>query len=387
MTTSCSAAKGNGIDGAHILTPMPYLISTGKVTQNNVPTPIYILARLNLDAQAISVSNDYKSLKVTADASAAQGSFRQAKINNGQGRERRHDVSGRHPRHLDALLARRRRHRPRQGGRAHRRAPGADGREHEGREDGRLLRRRAVERAIADQGIGYTAITSGRSGRSHPEKALRIRAECADKHPNAVKAVLMATMEAQQWCDKLENKQEMSQIVAQRQWFNVPVDRHRRARQGRYRLRQRPGRQPAPPCFMKFSAGLRVLPPSRATTCGSSPRTSAGATWSANDRQQGADRQGQPARISGGRAAKAIAVPRPSRSPPPRRAARRRSLTGRFSTPPTRPPTSGPRCRSSGSASENSGSRFTGFHCMTMPGRSQRACPAPAQSAGCCRAR
>ena len=30
-------SESNGIDGAHILTPMPYLISTGKVTQNNVP--------------------------------------------------------------------------------------------------------------------------------------------------------------------------------------------------------------------------------------------------------------------------------------------------------------------------------------------------------------
>ena len=44
-------AEANGIDGAHILTPMPYLISTGKVTQNNVPMPMYILARLNLDAR------------------------------------------------------------------------------------------------------------------------------------------------------------------------------------------------------------------------------------------------------------------------------------------------------------------------------------------------
>ena len=48
-------SAGNGIDGAHILTPMPYLISTGKVTQNNQPLPMVILARLNLDAQAISV--------------------------------------------------------------------------------------------------------------------------------------------------------------------------------------------------------------------------------------------------------------------------------------------------------------------------------------------
>lgn len=42
-------SEGNGIDGAHILSPMPYLISAGKVTQNNVPTPMYILARLNLN--------------------------------------------------------------------------------------------------------------------------------------------------------------------------------------------------------------------------------------------------------------------------------------------------------------------------------------------------
>ena len=56
--------QGNGIDGAHILTPDALPDSTGKVTQNNVPTPMYILARLNLDCQAISVSNEYKDLKV-----------------------------------------------------------------------------------------------------------------------------------------------------------------------------------------------------------------------------------------------------------------------------------------------------------------------------------
>ena len=57
-------SEGNGIDGAHILTPMPYLISSGKVTQNNVPTPMYILARLNLNGQGISVAKEYADLKV-----------------------------------------------------------------------------------------------------------------------------------------------------------------------------------------------------------------------------------------------------------------------------------------------------------------------------------
>ena len=56
-------SEGNGIDGAHILTPMPYLIRAGKVTQNNVPTPMYILARLNLDGQCISVAKEYADLE------------------------------------------------------------------------------------------------------------------------------------------------------------------------------------------------------------------------------------------------------------------------------------------------------------------------------------
>ena len=34
---------------------------------------------------------------------------------------------------------------------------------------------------------------------------------------------MMAVMEAQQWCDKMENKQEMAEIIGRRQWFNVPV--------------------------------------------------------------------------------------------------------------------------------------------------------------------
>ena len=69
----------NGIDGAHILTPMPYLISAGKVTQNNVPTPMVILARLNLDSQGISVAQEYKDTKVGLDSSALKAVFEKKK--------------------------------------------------------------------------------------------------------------------------------------------------------------------------------------------------------------------------------------------------------------------------------------------------------------------
>jgi nitrate/nitrite transport system substrate-binding protein len=33
----------------------------------------------------------------------------------------------------------------------------------------------------------------------------------------------MAVLEAQAWCDKLENREEMCKIVGTRAWFNVPV--------------------------------------------------------------------------------------------------------------------------------------------------------------------
>jgi nitrate/nitrite transport system substrate-binding protein len=50
-----------------------------------------------------------------------------------------------------------------------------------------------------------------------------MRAEWVDKNPKAAEALLMAVMEAQQWCEKMENKEELATIVGKRQWFNVPV--------------------------------------------------------------------------------------------------------------------------------------------------------------------
>jgi len=53
--------SGNGgIDGVNILTPMPYALSLGITTKGNKPTPMYILARLNYNNQAISVADKYK---------------------------------------------------------------------------------------------------------------------------------------------------------------------------------------------------------------------------------------------------------------------------------------------------------------------------------------
>ena len=77
---------------------------------------------------------------------------------------------------------------------------------------------------LIHQGIGYTAITTGELWNNHPEKSLGLRAAFVDKHPNAARALLMAVMEAQMWCDKPENYAEVAAICARRQWINAPVE-------------------------------------------------------------------------------------------------------------------------------------------------------------------
>ena len=72
-------SEGNEIDGAHILTPMPYLMTAGLVTQNNLPTPIQILAELDLNCQGISVANEYADLKIGLDATPLRAALAKKK--------------------------------------------------------------------------------------------------------------------------------------------------------------------------------------------------------------------------------------------------------------------------------------------------------------------
>ncbi|MBE9011256.1 ABC transporter substrate-binding protein, partial [Pseudanabaenaceae cyanobacterium LEGE 13415] len=51
-----------------------------------------------------------------------------------------------------------------------------------------------------------------------------MRAGWVDKHPKAAKAVMKGMMEAQQWCDKQENRKELAQILGGRQYFNLPTN-------------------------------------------------------------------------------------------------------------------------------------------------------------------
>jgi nitrate/nitrite transport system substrate-binding protein len=69
--------------------------------------------------------------------------------------------------------------------------------------------------------LGYSALVTGELWKDHPEKAFAMRKDWVDQNPNAAQAMLMAVLEAQQWCEKQENKEEMCKICSDRKYFNV----------------------------------------------------------------------------------------------------------------------------------------------------------------------
>ena len=211
----------NGIDGAHILTPMPYLISTGKVTQNNVPVPMVILARLNLDSQAISVAQEYKDSKVGLDSSPLKAIFEKKKAEGKEVKVAMTFPGGTHDMWIRYWLA----------------AGGIDpdkdvstivvpppqmvANMKVGNMDAFCVGEPWNEQLV-NQGIGFTACTTGEIWKKHPEKALSLRADWVEKNPKATVALLAAVLDAQKWCDDMANKDEMAAILGRRQWFNVP---------------------------------------------------------------------------------------------------------------------------------------------------------------------
>uniref|UniRef100_A0ACD5GQS8 Uncharacterized protein n=1 Tax=Desertifilum tharense IPPAS B-1220 TaxID=1781255 RepID=A0ACD5GQS8_9CYAN len=58
-----------------------------------------------------------------------------------------------------------------------------------------------------------------------PRKSLCNASRLGRQPPESSKSAIDGTvMEAQQWCDQAENKEEMCQILAKREWFRVPFD-------------------------------------------------------------------------------------------------------------------------------------------------------------------
>ncbi len=204
-----------GIDGAHILTPMPYLIHNGRITQNNQPVPMAILARLNTNGQAISVAEKHKALGAKLDASPLKRVFTQESKVAMTFRGGTHDLWIRYwlaaggidpDKDVQTIVV------P---------PPQMVANMKVGTMDAFCVGEPWNDQLV-NQRLGYTALTTGELWRDHPEKSLGMRGDWVAQHPHAATALTAAVIEAQIWCDQAANKEEMCAIIGRRAWFNVP---------------------------------------------------------------------------------------------------------------------------------------------------------------------
>ncbi|WP_311064735.1 CmpA/NrtA family ABC transporter substrate-binding protein [Halomonas sp. DWK9] len=214
-------SQRNGIDGAHILTPMPYLIASGAMTPNNIPVPMSILARLNLNGQCISVGDEYAELKVGLDTREFAQALAAKRSGGSEVSAAMTFPGGTHDMWIRYWMA----------------AGGID----PNRDISTItippaqmvanMRVGSMDtfcvcepwnQQLINQGIGYTANTTGELWNDHPEKAFAMRSDYVEANPNATKALLMAIMEAQMWCEDPANHEEMAQICSRRRWIHAP---------------------------------------------------------------------------------------------------------------------------------------------------------------------
>lgn len=215
-------SSGGGIDGGHILRPKAHLYTAGTVMQNNLSLPIYTLLSLNEQCQGISVTQDYADSGVGTDSSPLKDIFAAKRAAGAEIPVAMTFPGGTHDLWIRYWLA-------------------AGGIDPSTEVDlivvppAQMVANMKVgnmeafcvgepwNEQLVNQGIGFTACTTGEVWANHPEKILGMRADWVDAHPNATKAILMAVMEAQMWCEDAANKDEMAQILSKRQWYNVPV--------------------------------------------------------------------------------------------------------------------------------------------------------------------
>ncbi len=214
---------GGGIDGAHILSPMPLLLAAGKITKSKQPLPMVTLARLNLQGQGISASKELLGDKLTIDNKA--GLAKAVADKAAGGRKFKAAVTfpgGTHDLWMRYWLA----------------ANGIDPNKdadlvvipppqmvanmQTGTMDAFCVGEPWNQRLV-NKKLGYTAAVTGELWKFHPEKSFSMRADWVEKNPKATKALLMAVMEAQMWCEDPANLDELCEITSKDKYFKASV--------------------------------------------------------------------------------------------------------------------------------------------------------------------
>lgn len=228
-------SAGGGIDGGQWQMPMPYLISEGLITKNNVKIPMYVLAMLNTQGNGIAIAKTQEGKNITLDMSKAKdyivglkqagtpfrAAFTFPKANQDFWIRYWLAAGGINPDTDVNLMT----------------VPAAQtvANMKTGSMDGFSTGDPWPTRIVADD-IGFMAALTSQMWANHPEEYLAIRADWVDKNPKATKAILKGVMEAQQWCDTQANRAELAQILSGANYFNVPATVLEPALMGKYKM-------------------------------------------------------------------------------------------------------------------------------------------------------
>jgi bicarbonate transport system substrate-binding protein len=228
-------SKGGGVDGGQWQMPMPHLITEGIIT-NGKKVPMYVLAQLVTNANGIAVSDKNAGKGLGLDLKNAQAYIKDYAKANGRKFKAAHTfpnvnqdfwirywfaAGGIDPNKDIDLLA----------------VPPPE--TVQGMRIGTMDAFSTGDpwpyRIVNDK-IGFMACLTTEMWPYHPEEYFAMRADWVDAHPKATKALLKGIMEAQQWCDKPENRAELVKIVAGRNYFNIPANILEPPFNGRYTM-------------------------------------------------------------------------------------------------------------------------------------------------------
>lgn len=111
------------------------------------------------------------------------------------------------------------------------------------------------ERAVK-LGIGRTIITSYEIWNNNPEKVFGVNLDWNEKNPNTHKAAIRAMIEAAQWMDKPENRMEVVKIISQKSYVNAPVDVVKMSMTGTFKYAENEPPRPLPDfnVFYRYAA-------------------------------------------------------------------------------------------------------------------------------------
>jgi bicarbonate transport system substrate-binding protein len=216
-------SAGGGVDGGQYQMPMPHLITEGLITKGNQKIPMYNLLQLITQGNGIAIANKHKGKGIAAKLDQSKALFTQLKSTNAPFTAAQTfpgvnqdfwirywlAASGINPDTDIKLLT----------------VPAAQtvANMKTGTMDAFSTGDPWPFRIVKDQ-IGFLAVLTAEMWKNHPEEYLALRADWVDKNPKATKALLKGVMEAQQWLDNFDNRKEAAEILAGRNYFNLPAE-------------------------------------------------------------------------------------------------------------------------------------------------------------------